>query len=236
MADQPTGNGTPPQAPPPQPAPQQPQNGAPVHVHMGGTPRGTDGDPVPYWRFQEVTGKLAEAREQASKASEYQAGMQAAQAEAALWRSRYDRGMTMAAASRDLPDLAHEEVRGFISERYTKHVEQAGDEAKPFADWFNAQRENPSPLLRPYLQPAAASPAGTPPPPPQAAPPPQVRPPQAPPNIDAGAGATPPVTTTISVEERATILARGRDHPRFAEMVKQMEAEGLFTGGSSLLR
>lgn len=68
--------------------------------------------------------------------------------------------MNSAMAVSDYPMLRDPDVQSFLRERYARHQGDAGDKAKPFADWLTAQAEAKSPLTgHLFAKPEPAQPA-----------------------------------------------------------------------------
>jgi len=110
---------------------------------------------VPYERFAEVNGQLsatkAERDAHAKALAEERAAREAAQRELVTTRYRLSADLALTQAG-----ILDPEVQDLFRERHERKVAQDGDKAPSFADWLKAQRENPSAVLKPYLQTPAA--------------------------------------------------------------------------------
>ena len=108
---------------------------------------------VPSFRLREET-----ERRQKAEAGSKDAGAQLEAMRAELAAAHAQLGNVKATHGQDLSLMAagiqDAEVRDFIRERY----QRMDKEARPqFGEWLDGQRENPSPLLAPFLQRQAAA-------------------------------------------------------------------------------
>lgn len=108
---------------------------------------------VPYDRFEQVNRERQTFREQAEAhakaAAEQKARADRAESERTALEHRYHTDLAMVQTG-----IVDPEVRDFVRERYDRLRAADGEKAPSFADWYTAQRANPSPILRPFFTPA----------------------------------------------------------------------------------
>lgn len=170
----PAGSGLRNGATPPPAAPPVVDTDIDLHLGAGSVPAGWS--PAQWSRVQRIAKQRDDALARAAKADEHAARVTELEGHVAATTSRYEAELAMVASG--LPMLAEPEVRDFVRERYQKSVEGQGDKAPAFADWLKAQQAKPSPILAPYLAPAAP-PVVAPAPPAPGTPPPKVETPPA---------------------------------------------------------
>jgi len=103
---------------------------------------------VPSFRLREETERRQKAetgyKDQASRLESMAAELAAAQAQLGKVKATHGQDLSLMEAG-----IKDAEVRDFIRERY----QRMDTESRPqFGEWLTGQRENPSPLLAPFLQ------------------------------------------------------------------------------------
>ena len=109
---------------------------------------GSQGSMVPSFRLREETERRQKAengyKESAASMAAMQSELEAVRNQLASVKATHGQDLSLLEAG-----IKDAEVRDFIRERYTR----IDAESRPqFSEWLTGQRENPSPLLAPFLQ------------------------------------------------------------------------------------
>jgi hypothetical protein len=149
MADDPQ-NGT----PQPTPTPQPPHAGRVIHTDDDGA--WVEGQAIPYARWQKTTARLHAFEQERTALQSQLAALQAERDQARALATRHEQDAVLIGAG-----IRAESVRRALRREHADYAAEAGQSAKPFAEWINEAKADP--LFAPHFAPSAppAAPAPT---------------------------------------------------------------------------